>query len=451
MTTTRLATAARPDPLIAGLRLAVLLLIALAGLLYGGLGFWWTTLPDGGELVSRAGIIAGGDFAAFWGAASLAASGAPASPYDPVQFRATLGALVPTIAAPFSPWAYPPIVLVLFRPLAWFSPAASLWLWMAAMLFCAIAAAAIASRRLWAAPAALAFPPVIHAIICGQNGPLTALLLAVLIDRWNRSPRLAGLAIALLSYKPHFAVVPAILAIATRAWEILAWAAGAAIALAALSVAIDGLAPWWAFLDQTRAQMIRVADEVLPIARMVTVFALAHALRAPMAVVIALHTVVAVGALAVAARLWRRTDDPFTRALALASATILVTPYAFDYDLAILIVPAAMLLRGPGRAFALDRSAMRWIVVLSLGPLAAVIAMLAWGVQGSALLMVGLLAAIHHCHNHRAARQRAHSVLAAAGDSPGRPQFKAPLFHPSQYSNEVTHGAYDEVRPGSAH
>jgi len=49
--------------------------------------------------------------------------------------------------------------------------------------------------------------------------------------------------------------------------------------------------------------------------------------------------------ISLAAWTWRRTEAPAQRALTLMAATLLATPYAYDYDLAILVVPFAWILK----------------------------------------------------------------------------------------------------------
>jgi hypothetical protein len=55
--------------------------------------------------------------------------------------------------------------------------------------------------------------------------------------------------------------------------------------------------------------------------------------------------VASLAAVILAAWTWRRTAAPAERALILMAATLLATPYAFDYDLAILIVPFVWILK----------------------------------------------------------------------------------------------------------
>lgn len=400
------STAPASDRSVEIARAAVLLVLAL-GAVYWALGLWFATWPADG-FVSRAGLAAGGDFIAFWGAATLAAQGDPAAPYDLARFVPALGAAVPAIAAPRFPWAYPPFVAVLLRPLGWLDPAPALALWYGAAMACAALTVRLVLDGWRLAPLAVVFPPVAHALTCGQNGPMSAALMAAIVTLWSRAPALAGAALGLLAYKPQFAAVAALLALALRAWRILA-AAGIVVALLILlSLAIDGAAPWVAFFAQSRAQLDHVADGSLPLDRVVTIFALARALGLGTAPALALQAALAAAALVAVVALWRLSDDLFVRALSLTAATILVTPYAFDYDLAILLVPAAALFAdrraaGQGRgqplrrdgAFAPSLTDALWFAALALTPVVSFVLVAGAGAgQYGAVVIAAMLAVL---------------------------------------------------------
>jgi hypothetical protein len=255
----------------------------------------------------------------------------------------------------------------MMRPLGWVDAMPALLLWYALICGAALAAVRVATGRWTAAGWALLFPPVVHSLINGQNGTITALLLGTVVACFRRAPFVAGLALGLLAYKPHLAVVPACLALAFGAWRVLAGAALAAAVLVAGSLALDGAAPWAGFLAQSQAQLALMTSGRRPIHRQVTPFALLFAAGVPATLALALHGAAALAAIAAAIHVWRRDESLLPRALSLMLAAVLVTPYAYDYDLAILVVPAALLLR-PAPTFALDDAAMRWLVVLALAP-----------------------------------------------------------------------------------
>ena len=97
--------------------------------------------------------------------------------------------------------------------------------------------------------ATLAFYPVLRALPGGQNTTLSILLLAAAarLDHDDR-PIWAGVAAAMLVFKPQFGVVLALLMIVGRRWRMLAgWSAGAVSLYAASTVLMGGawVTDWW--------------------------------------------------------------------------------------------------------------------------------------------------------------------------------------------------------------
>lgn len=325
-------------------RLRVLVLAVLGGFFAWDLAvsLWFGVMPQTAGLTNRLGLWAGSDFIAFYSAARLAEAGDAASAYHlpsfAAEFARVLDGQVPNI-----PWPYPPTMFLPLRPLAWLVPVSALWTWFAVLAACAIAAALIIARR-YAAGALLGLPCVANNLISGQNGTVTALLLAVVVTSWSRAPALAGVALGLLSYKPHLAVVPAMLALAVGNWRVLAIASGVAAAWALLAFAMLGAPIWLAFLNAAADQAVYAGTGMLPFQRNISVFALSQSIGMTAPPALVAHAVAALSALAAAFCVWRSNADQTARLLAFTGAVLLVPPYAYDYDLAILILPAASLL-----------------------------------------------------------------------------------------------------------
>jgi len=352
-----IASALPADRATARMRILLLLVLAAIGALYLVLGVIWNATVATPPLLNRAGTAAGGDFVAFWAASALAAAGEPEAAYDHARFTGQVTSVAPVLDRP-NPWRYPPVLLLLLRPLGWLDAAPALALWYVVLAGAAFATVRVATGRWSGCAWALVFPPVVHGLVNGQNGTLTALALAAFLACFRRAPWLAGVALGLLACKPHLAVVPACLALALGARRVLAGATATAAALVAASLAVDGIAPWGGFIAQSQGQLALMTSGRLPIHRLVTPFALLLAAGVPATLALALHAAAALAAIAAAIRVWRCCEDALARALALALAAVLATPYAYDYDLAIMLVPAALLLprvlESPG-----DEAAMR--------------------------------------------------------------------------------------------
>jgi hypothetical protein len=374
------------------MRMVLLLVLAAIGGLYLSLGLYFGAVVAIPPFVNRSGTATGGDFVAFWAATTLAAGGDPAAAYDPATFSNLIMSVAPTIDRP-NPWSYPPIVLLMLRPLGWLDPVPALAQWYLVIGGAALATVRVATGRWTACAWALVFPPVVQSLINGQNGTITALLLASFLTFFRRAPWAAGVALGLLAYKPHFALVPACLALALGAWRVLGCAAITAAVLVAASLAVDGAAPWAGFIAQSQAQLALFTSGHLPIYRLVTPFALLYTGGVPVALALAVHGAIALAVIAATIVTWRRTDDALPRALSLTLAAVLVTPYAYDYDLAVLLVPAALLLRRDA-PFALDEVAMRWMVAMAVAPLLALVVAAGRNIPLAPLALVWALAVV---------------------------------------------------------
>jgi len=119
-----------------------------------------------------------GDFYAFWSFAKFVAANTPAAIYDAPSLQAYQQALDPRFHA-FYPCPYPPIFLLLLRPLAALPYVWAYAAWITVTFGCYLAAAAAgdAPRGARIALAATA-PSSVIGLVSGQTGFLTAALLA---------------------------------------------------------------------------------------------------------------------------------------------------------------------------------------------------------------------------------------------------------------------------------
>ena len=213
----------------------------------------------------------GADFSHYWLASSLAQAGHPLTVYRAPEFIAALEAFF-KVAYPV-PWFYPPTFLLMVYPLAFLPYLVSLGLWLAATLTAFLTVV----RRIAPHPLtpwlALAFPGTFQNFFNGQNGFLTTALLGGGLYLLNQSPWAAGCLLGLVSYKPHlFALVPVAL-IAARRWRALLAALVTAMLLAGASFLVFGPGVWVAFWKNLGLTMTLARQGLLPMNKMVTLFA----------------------------------------------------------------------------------------------------------------------------------------------------------------------------------
>jgi arabinofuranan 3-O-arabinosyltransferase len=286
------------------------------------------------------------DFVNVVAAGRLALDGAAASAYDwPLHKAAEVRAIGHDFADYYG-WHYPPPFLFVAAALALLPYLAAMLLWLAATLVAYAAALRHVLGDRVGILIALGFPAAIWNVTAGQNGFLTAALIGGTLTFLERRPALAGLCLGLLTYKPQFGLLFPLLLIVDRRWTTIAVAALVALAVAAASWLAFGGASWQAFLHWLPITgHVVLGEGRADFGRLQSPFGLirAHGGSAALAFTVQMAASLATAALVV--WLWRRRAPFELKAAALAAGTLLVTPYVYMYDLVVLAVAVAFLLR----------------------------------------------------------------------------------------------------------
>jgi hypothetical protein len=319
--------------------LAGLIVVAYAAFLAGSfIAHAWLVGPDGRPLAV--------DFISFWAAGRLALAGEAASAYD---FAAHHAAELAATGVPFEgyySWYYPPTFFLLMAPVAALPYVPALVAWSLASLAGFLAAIRLVLPRRGAIVLAAAVPVVLWNFSVGQNGFLSAGLMAAALALIDRRPVVAGLLIAGLTYKPQFGVLIPLALACGGYWRVFLSAVLASLALAGLSLIVFGIAPWQGFLGSIRvAYQTILVDNLIGAEKLQSVFGLVRLLGAGAEAAWIAQYALAVPLALFVGWVWWRPCPVDLKAAALAAATALVTPYALIYDLVILIVPVAFLAR----------------------------------------------------------------------------------------------------------
>jgi len=294
----------------------------------------------------------GTDFSDVWAAGRMALDGHAADAWNWRLHYAAQQSAHGSADVPFYGWHYPPPFLLVAALLATLPYTAALVVWEGATL----GAAALALRGIVGGRRALLVglcaPVVLVCLMHGQNGFLTAALMAGGLLLIERRPFAAGLLLGCLVYKPQFAVVVGPLLLARGEWRAVAGAACSAAALVALTFALWGWGVWQAFFDSlplTRHVVIEAGATGW--AKIQSPFGWARMWGAGLGSAYAVQAAATLAA--VAAVVWlTRTAAPSVRNAAAAAAALLSTPYLLDYDLVLLGLGAAFLVRdGLDRGF----------------------------------------------------------------------------------------------------
>jgi alpha-1,2-mannosyltransferase len=249
---------------------------------------------------------------------------------------------------------YPPFFLFITAALALLPYGAALVTWQAVTLaLCLLAMTAIISpsprlredgRDEVASPLgsesrielllALAFPAVLVNLGHGQNGFLTAALLGGALAALERRPILAGVLFGLLAYKPQFGLMIPLALAAGGYWRSFAAAAATIAFLAVAATIAFGPDVWRAFFDSTHFMRTVVLEQGDPgWHKMQSLFAWARMWGAPIPLAYALQAMLVTCLGAALIWLWRSSAAYAVKAASLCIATILATPFTFDYDM----------------------------------------------------------------------------------------------------------------------
>ena len=294
-------------------------------------------------LLNWNGVRVGNDFIVFYSSALLASGGEAASAYD-LAILNTFQHDVLGVEPEELPWRYPPVFFFFLLPFTYLGYLGAFWTWSALTILGMM----MVVRRItpvWYLP--LLVPlclPVAYTMVAGQNGIFTAIVIGAGMIMLPRSATVAGIIFGLLVYKPQLAVVIPFCLLAGRYYSAFISMAVTAVVLVLMSWFVFGGDPWIAFfhglLSQTNTAFgsTQVNWERIP-----TVIITALQIFDSSRTAWILQACVALFAIMLAAWVWRVTTRPGLRALALIASTPLVSPYVWDYDMAILIIPIAFL------------------------------------------------------------------------------------------------------------
>jgi hypothetical protein len=193
---------------------------------------------------------------------------------------------------------------------------------------------------------AIAFPVVFSNTMVGQNGFLTASLIGATLYLLPMRPVLAGICLGLLSYKPQYGLLFPVVLIAAAQWRVFFSAAFTAILLAFVSWLAFGSESWQAFFHWLPmfAQAF-LTDGKAPWWKMHSLFALVRYFGGTEQLAWASQWVLTASVATALALMWRSRAPYTLKAAALAAGTLLTTPYLFMYDMMVLAIPTAFLVR----------------------------------------------------------------------------------------------------------
>lgn len=348
------------------------------------LAHWW--------IYDSAGLGIPTDFVNVWAAGRLALDGQPAQAWDwDIQKQVEVALLGRSFAGHFA-WHYPPPFLFVASLLAHFPYAVAFIGWALVSLVPYLAMMRAIVGRPFGLLLAVAVPMVFNNVLVGQNGFLTAALIGGTLYLMPTRPILSGICLGLLSYKPQYGLLFPLVLIAASQWTVFFTAAVVTLAMAFASWLAFGTESWQAFFHwMPMFSQAFLTEGKAPWWKMHSLFALVRTFGGTEQLAWIFHWVFAGSVAVVLALMWRSRVRYAVKAAALATGTLLTTPYLFMYDMMVLAIPVAFLVR-----LGLSSGFRPWELPALACACALVAGFILTGVPlgfGATLIVAGLIAA----------------------------------------------------------
>lgn len=326
MTTRTFPLAAGPDTFF---KLAFAIGVMVVGLEIGYLLYSPFPYDPVGYLVGR-------DFVNTWVGGELALTRNPQTHFSVDAYNALLAEKFGG-RYPLHIWSYPPHLLLLTWPLALMPYMMAYVLYCLVGLIVYLAVVTDGQRRADHLLLLTLAPAVTVNIWCGQNGFVTTALLVGGLIVLDRRPILAGALFGVLSIKPQLGVLLPLMLALTGRWRTIVAAMITIVMLMALTNLAFGPDVWTAYMNDAMPVQTKVflRDYENFMVHMPTAFMNARVAGLSLSFAAGLQALLSLcSAIAVAWTFWRRRDIDLSNAL-LVTATFLVTPYAFNYDMVV--------------------------------------------------------------------------------------------------------------------
>jgi hypothetical protein len=309
-----------------------------------GLALIWA-LFQGRFLIDQNGMPACIDFSWMWASGKFAASSAPVDAYDYSIFSALRVALVGPVSCILDHFDYPPILMFLTYPLSFmpYLAAYAVWITITFLLYgsCIYSIVPRPTAVIVAATPCV----VLVNIQYGHNGFLTAGLIGLGLTLMERRSGISGIVLGLLSYKPQFGLLLPGALLASRNWRVFFCAIAAVAALALTASAFFGYETWPSFFSTLIHRDANLMLDDRLVMTFQSPFGLLRWTGAHASVGWVGHVAAAVVVFLSVCAIWTKPAPHAVKAAALCIGSVMVTPYVLPWDLCILAVAAAFLVK----------------------------------------------------------------------------------------------------------
>jgi hypothetical protein len=193
---------------------------------------------------------------------------------------------------------------------------------------------------------ALAIPATFPNVLVGQTGFLTAALIGGTLYLIPIRPVLAGICLGLLTYKPQYGLLFPIALVVAGQWRVFVSAGITAVVMAFASWLAFGTESWLAFFHwMPQFSQAFLTEGKAPWWKLQSIFALVRYFGGSEPLGWGFQWVLTASVAVVMTLIWRSRVPYTLKAAALAAGTLLTTPYLFMYDMMVLAIPVALLVR----------------------------------------------------------------------------------------------------------
>lgn len=283
------------------------------------------------------------DFDAFYIAGQMVWNGSVADAYDAEVMTAAQSQY--SDIKIFMPWTYPPA----FNLLVALFPLASRGIAYLVFTGSTFLAYFFILRRLAGGnlPAVLLaiLPALFITIRVGQNGFLIGALAGLFCIGFLQKKAVAGVPLGLMLVKPHLSIGMGVLVVFSQRWRTLAVTLLVVCLASIVATVAFGVEVWPAFLSGAQQASGFLERGLYPLFRMTSVYAALHSFGVSPEAALFIQIVFALAALgAVLYSIRANLPSHLTLGITLL-ASLMISPYNYDYDMPILGVGLALLIR----------------------------------------------------------------------------------------------------------
>tara|TARA_R110000824_G_scaffold118960_13_gene271879 strand:- start:13658 stop:14884 length:1227 start_codon:yes stop_codon:yes gene_type:complete len=302
------------------------------------------------DMVDVFGKPLGSDFITFWGASHLTLQGDALAVFDYKSILIAEQVAVPANEMVFL-WHYPPIYQMFVTPLALLPYGVSYFVFVGlGLCLYVLALRPLFDRGLAVGSDAifilLAFPGAFICAFHGQNSFYSAaIFVGGLLALERGRPWLAGFVLGFLIYKPQLGALLPFAFLVTGQWRVFI-ATGLTVAIiTGIATVVFGIDLWHAFFQNTALVRGIMENGFLPWSKMPSAFVFMREIGMPEPLAYAAQIVTAIGASVCTVYVWWKKGPCRMSWAVLIVATLLIPPYTFDYEFAIL-APTLIILGG---------------------------------------------------------------------------------------------------------